>query len=83
MNYTQARNGVRRENGASKDTLWKPRHMRQESLGEAGRRIQKRMSKFSNKNSHFFNGAWGLFGGNWDARKKKKFFLRLLKAACA
>lgn len=73
MNYAQARNGIRSQNGPSKDMLGKPGHMRQESLEEAGRRIQKRTSKFSNINSQLCNGAWGLSGATGIPEKKNSF----------
>lgn len=76
MNYTQARNGVRRENGACKDKLRKPGHRIQESLGEVGR-IEKRISKVSNINGQLCNGAWGLLGAK-GVPEKSLFFLSLL-----
>lgn len=81
MNYTQARNGIGRENEACKDKLRKPGHRRQESLGEVGKRIQKRTSKVSNLNCQLCSGAWGLLRAN-GVPEKTIFFLSLLKAAC-
>lgn len=79
MNYTQARNGVGRENEACEDKLRKPGHMTQESLGEVGK-IEKRTSKVSNINHQLCNGAWGLLGAK-GVPEKTIFFLSLLKAA--